>query len=131
MTLAVNIGDTTVTPDHVADYVNAFRVGQALTPSNSPRPSLDQFTNAVTGRLALPDGSERDQAARRAELLGAIGAGLSDLPYAQRAPILAHLAPALAGEGIPSNVVMEFDPTDDALVSSVAQAKTASQLLSR
>lgn len=119
-------------PDYAGDFVNAFKIGEGLAaPSGPSGPALDQFTNAVTSRLQVPDGPLRDQAARRAELLGALGVGLSGLPYPQRIPILNHLAPVLAQEGIPAHVAIGFDPIDEALASSVAQAQTAGDSLNR
>ena len=116
--------------DHVADYVNAFRAGQALsaTGPNGNDP-LSRFTNAITGRLALANEAQANQATRRADLLGAVGIGLSSLPYAQRAAVLAHLAPALEAEGIPADTVTSFNPTDGALSMSIDQARAAKALL--
>ncbi len=114
--------------DHVADYMNAFRAGQAPATPRVDDP-LGQFTNAITGRLALADQAQTDQAARRADLLGAIGIGLSGVPYPQRPAILAHLAPALEAEGIPAEAVTSFDPTDEALSRSIDQARAAKALL--
>lgn len=116
--------------DHVADYVNAFRAGQGLATSRAGSSgSLDQLTNAVTGRLALADPAYAARAARRADLLGAIGLGLSGVTYAQRPAILAHLAPVLEQEGIPANTVTSFDPTDEALSQAIDQAHSAKALL--
>ena len=115
--------------DHVADYMNAFRAGQALATPRAGDDPLGQFTNAITGRLALADQAQTDQAARRADLLGAIGIGLSGVPYPQRPAILAHLAPALEAEGIPAEAVTSFDPTDEALSMSIDQARAAKALL--
>ncbi len=116
--------------DHVADYMNAFRAGQALaTPHAGIDDPLGQFTNAITGRLALASPAQTDQAARRADLLGAIGIGLSGVPYPQRPAILAHLAPALEAEGIPAEAVTSFDPTDEALSMSIDQARAAKALI--
>ncbi len=115
--------------DHVADYMNAFRAGQALATPRAGDDPLGQFTNAITGRLALADQAQTDQAARRADLLGAIGLGLSGVPYAQRPAILAQLAPALEVEGIPVEAVTSFDPTDEALSMSIDQARAAKALL--
>lgn len=115
--------------DHVTDFLNAFRAGQSLATAPSPNDPLSQFTNAITGRLALADQAQTDQAERRAELLGAIGMGLIGVPYAQRPGILAHLAPALEAEGIPAATVTSFDPTDEALSMSVDQARAAQALI--
>ncbi len=115
--------------DHVADYMNAFRAGQALATPRAGDDPLGQFTNAITGRLALADQAQTAQAARRADLLGAIGLGLSGVPYPQRPAILAHLAPALEAEGIPAEAVTSFDPTDEALSMSIDQARAAKALL--
>ena len=116
--------------NHVSDYANAFLAGQALaTPRAGSNDPLDQFTNAITGRLAMADQAQTDQAARRAELLGAIGMGLSGVPYPQRPAILAHLAPALEAKGIPAEAVTSFDPTDEALSMSIDQARAAKALL--
>ncbi len=113
--------------DHLGDYLNAFRIGQTLAaPSADP---LDPFTNAVTGRLALAGQAQSDQAARRAELLDAIGTGLTSVPYQQRSAILGHLAPALEAEGIPSAALTGFDPTDEALPMSVDQARATKALI--
>ena len=87
------------------------------------------MTNALTGRLGFADSDQRDQAARRAELLATLGTGLSALPYAQRPSVLAHLAPALAKEGIPLQSIREFDPTDEALALSVHRAQAVTGLL--
>ena len=116
-------------PDYIGDYLTAFQAGQALTPSDPLSPSLDYLTNALTGQIATSSVRQRDQATRRAELLGAIGAGLGSVPYAERPAILAHLAPALANEGIPTKAVVGFDPTDDAINSSIQQAHVATNLL--
>ena len=116
--------------NHVADYVNAFRAGQALaTPVAGANNTLGQFTNAITGRLAVANPAQADQAARRADLLGAIGVGLIGVPYPQRPAVLAHLAPALVAEGIPAGTVTGFDPTDEALSLSIDQARAAKVLL--
>jgi hypothetical protein len=116
--------------DHVADFVNAFHAGQSLATAPTSRSDpLFQFTNPITGKLALADQAQTDQAARRAELLGAIGMGLTGVPYAQRPAILAHLAPALEAEGIPAATVTGFDPTDEALSLSVDQARAAQALI--
>jgi hypothetical protein len=120
----------TAPSEHVADYVNAFRAGQTLA-SPGANNSLAQFTNAITGRLALANQAQTDQAARRADLLGAIGVGLSGVPYPQRPAMLAHLAPALEAEGIPAGTVTSFDPTDAALSMSIDQARAAKVLLDR
>ena len=118
-------------PDHLSDYANAFRMGRAMATSTpAPDVTLDQLTNAVTGRLAIANGAQRDQAVRRAELLGAIGIGLTRLPYEERAAVLAHLAPALENEGVPSKVALGFDPTDEALETAIGHAHAASALLS-
>ncbi len=118
-----------IAPDHLADCVTAFRVGRTLAPPASSAPTLDELTNAVTGRLAIADSAQREQAVRRAELFGAIGVGLGGTPYAQRASILAHLAPALTSEGIPPEVIAKFDPTDEALAMSIDRAQAAARLL--
>jgi hypothetical protein len=116
--------------DHLADYVNAFRTGQALaTPVAGATDPFGQFTNAITGRLALANQAQANQAARRADLLGAIGVGLKSVPYSQRPAVLAHLAPALDAEGIPSETVTSFDPTDEALSMAIDQARAAKVLL--
>ena len=126
---AMTDASASATPDHIGDYVAAFRVGQTLAPSAPPPPTLDQLTNAITGRLAIADSAQRDQAARRAELFGAIGMGLSNVPYAQRPSILAHIAPALANEGVPFQSVVDFDPTDEALALAVDRTQAVSRLL--
>jgi hypothetical protein len=120
----------TAPSDHVGDYMNAFRAGQGLaSPGAGANSAFDQFTNAITGRLALANPAQMDQATRRADLLGAIGVGLSGVPYSQRAAILAHLAPALEAEGVPAVTVTSFDPTDEALSMSIDQARAAKALL--
>ncbi len=121
----------TTAPDHVGDYLNAFRAGQRLTPSARPNPVPEFLATATAGPLATLSGAERDQAGRRAELLGAIGVGLSNVPYDQRPSILAHLAPALESEGIPAQAVTGFDPTDEALDLSIKHAKAAAGLLKK
>jgi hypothetical protein len=55
--------------------------------------------------------------------------GLTGVPYAQRPAILSHLAPALEAEGIPAATVTSFDPTDEALLMSVDQARAAQTLI--
>jgi len=63
-------GSALTAPNYAGDFVNAFKIGEGLAaPSGPSGPALDQFTNAVTSRLQVPDGPLRDQAARRAELL--------------------------------------------------------------
>ncbi len=117
-------------PDHLSEFQNAFRMGQSLAPSSAgPSVPLEPFTNSLTGRLALIDQAHTEQAARRAELLGAIGVGLSSVPYAQRPGILAHLAPVLDAEGISAQTVTAFDPTDEALAASIGQARAAQALI--
>jgi hypothetical protein len=117
-------------PDHAAEFLNAFRAGQSVaSTSPSGNAALDPFTNSITGRLALADQAQMDHAARRAELLEAIGVGLSGVPYSQRPGILAHLAPALDAEGIPAQTVTSFDPTDEALSMSIDRARAAHALL--
>lgn len=117
-------------PDHLSEFLNAFRVGQSLAPSSEGAGApLDPFTNSFTGRLALADQAQTQQAARRAELLDAIGVGLSSVPYAQRPGILAHLAPVLDAEGISAQAVTAFDPTDKALSESIDQARAAHALI--
>ena len=117
-------------PDHLSEFQNAFRMGQSLAPSSADTSvPLQRFTNSLTGRLALIDQAQTVQAARRAELLGCIGVGLSSVPYAQRPGILAHLAPVLDAEGIPAQSVTAFDPTDEALSASIDQARAAQALI--
>jgi hypothetical protein len=127
-----SVSETAGTPpsNHVRDFVNAFRAGQTLaTPQGDVKAPLDEFTNAITGRLALADPAQTRQAARRAELLGAIGAGLGRVPYCERPAILAHLTPVLIAEGIPASAIAKFDPTDEALSLSVDQARAAKALI--
>ena len=130
MTNAMSVISAISAPNPIADYLNAFRTGQALaTEVRSSGASASRPTDPGPDELLALDGPQRAQAARRADLLHALGIGLSGMPYSLRTPILAHLAPALSAEGVPLQVVTDFDPTDEALASSIAQARAAGELL--
>jgi hypothetical protein len=51
-----------------------------------------------------------------------VGRGLAALPYAQRAPALAHLAPRLAATGLSPQIIAGFDPTDANLAAAASAA---------
>ena len=88
-----------------------------------PAPTVGPLTIA---RLA-PE--QRAAAARRAEVLGAIGQGLAGRPYGERRALLKHLTPQLARQGLPPDAVSGFDPTDANLAGVVAQAAKLRGLL--
>jgi hypothetical protein len=116
MSDGVNIDWSLAKPsqDFVGDYANAFQVGRTLAAASPPdgRPNL-----AKTIAGLPPEG--RAQAARRAEIIGAIGQGLCDYPYGQRRSVLAHLSDDLATQGLPPEAIAGFDPTDDNLAQLV------------
>jgi hypothetical protein len=92
----------------------------------------DDF-NAMTGPtpVARLTPGQQAAAARRAEILGAIGQGLAGRPYGERRALLAHLTPQLAAGGLPPAAVAGFDPTDANLAGVVAQAAQLRGLLSQ
>jgi hypothetical protein len=111
------------TPDYAGRYENAFEAGRRLASQTRAPNALDPSTpNAPAPPPAL-SGPARKAAAERAELLGAIGAGLQGAPYAARPSILAHMAPALAARGVAPQTIARFDPTDDNLSAAVTQAR--------
>ncbi len=92
-------------PDYLGEFANAFHVGRSLSDSR------DQPAVRVEG-----------VAQRRAEIYSTIGAALLGQPYAERRAILAHLSPALEKEGLSRAAIARFDPTDDAIASSIQSA---------
>ncbi len=115
-------------PDHLGDYVNAFRAGRALAAETTVAPGLSTATAPPASPPTLND-AQRAEAARRAEIFCAVGTGLASVRYPQRASILAHMTQALANQGVPADVVGNFDPTDAALAASIEQARAVSQTL--
>ncbi len=119
----------------MATYVNAFQAGQALRARAAPPPDA---SNTMTGAPALGDTrariaalspEQKIAAGRQAEILGAIGRGLSAVPYGQRRSVLAHMTPALAARGVAPELVSGFDPTDQNLASAVRSAEAVGALL--
>jgi len=131
-------------PDYVGDYVNAFNVGRGMARpaalvaagnafeaapgaaggSVAPTPDED-----LAERVGGMNPAERARAGRQAELLGAIGAGLAGVPYAQRRSVLVHMTPALAARGVDPAQIAAFDPTDANLGTAVARARSLAGLL--
>jgi len=110
------------TPDYAGTYANAFETGRKIAARTAAPNALDPASPGPASPLAL-SGPARDAAAERAELLGAIGAGLQGVPYAARPSILAHMAPALAARGVAPQAIASFDPTDDNLAAAVREAR--------
>jgi hypothetical protein len=108
------------TPDYAGTYKNAFDTGRVIAAKTA---SANALAPAAPPVSALT-GPARAAAAERAELLGAIGAGLQGVPYAARPSILAHMAPALAARGVSPQAIARFDPTDDTLAAAVREART-------
>ncbi len=118
--------------DPVGDYVNAFKVGQSLKAqagSNAfaPQPPATAVPPAADPPspewLQSLGGAQRLQASQQAEILGTLGQGLANLPYASRGAVLAHLAPVLAARGLPPAAIAAFDPTDANLAEITASAR--------
>ena len=107
--------------NHVADFGNAFRVGQTLA---NARPATPQTVTPSSPPSVAEAETQRLQGSRRADVLGALGAGLLSLPYPERSSVLAHMQPVLEREGFPASIIAKFDPTDDALAAATEQAKT-------
>ena len=101
-----------------------------LDPAGSA-PAANAFASNPTmqDRIAALDNAGRTGAARQAEILGNVGAGLAAMPYAQRRAVLEHMAPALAARGLPMSAIAAFDPTDNNLASVLAQTRSAADLL--
>ncbi|HWE98688.1 MAG TPA: hypothetical protein VG248_02725 [Caulobacteraceae bacterium] len=119
--------------DPLGDYANAFGLGRriaALPPAAGgtnamARGTADAGPADPIGALAP---AQRATAARRAELRGAMAAGVIQRPYEERRAIIAHLAPALQAQGMTAAAIGSFDPTDEALAGL---RQTAAGLLER
>jgi hypothetical protein len=121
MTDAVDFG-ALKTPDYLGDYTNAFRVGQGMAGGTKMNAfNVNGETDPGRGIAALAP-EARAAAARRAEVLAAVGRGLASRPYAERRAIIAHLTPQLVGQGVPAAELVEFDPSDENLAAAVGQA---------
>jgi hypothetical protein len=121
MTDAVDFG-ALKTPDYLGDYTNAFRVGQGMAGGTKMNAfNVNGETDPGRGIAALAP-EARAAAARRAEILAAVGRGLASRPYAERRAIIAHLTPQLVGQGVPAAELVEFDPSDENLAAAVGQA---------
>ena len=108
-------------PDFIGDYVNALQAGRSLA-----RPTPPPKDPAAA--IAALDAQGRAGAARRAQIVGAVGIALKQAPYFQRRSILAHMAPDLAAHGLAADAVAAFDPTaanidaQPAIAGSLAQS---------
>ena len=119
-------------PDYAGDYVNAFQAGRKLAGEQvvgnamAPDPPAGA---SLADRIAGMSDEARAGAARQAEILGAVAAGLKGHPYTERPALLAHLAPALAARGLPPQAIAAFDPTDDNLDATAASAQALGGML--
>lgn len=118
--------------DPVGDYVNAFKVGhslktQVVSNAFAPRPPATDAPQTADPPsqewIQSLGGAQRVQASQQAEILGTLGQGLANLPYASRGAVLAHLAPALTARGLPPAAIAAFDPTDENLAEITASAR--------
>ncbi|HXV00666.1 MAG TPA: hypothetical protein VG166_09220 [Caulobacteraceae bacterium] len=108
-------------PNIAGEFANAFQAGRRLAAPPASANALTGDARSADAIAALsPD--QRAAAARRAELLGAVGRGLIGRPYEERRPLLAHLAGPLAAQGLGPRAVANFDPTDDNLAAAISQA---------
>lgn len=73
---------------------------------------------AAIGKMSAQD---RAEAKARADALGNAAFGLKKMPYEQRRPALAAMAPQLAPLGITPEQLAAFDPTDQAIDAQVTQ----------
>ena len=128
--------------DYVGDYTNAFAVGRKLAgqqiAGNAMRAAAPRRVLASSVRAPTPDPvaamteAQRAAAADRADILANMAVGLKSRPYDERAAVLAHLAPALAGQGFAPEVVRAFDASDENLEAVAASARALSgQLTAR
>ena len=65
---------------------------------------------------------QRAQLKESQDALAAVGAHLQTLPYEQRKQELMRLAPELAAHGVTQQMITGFDPTDQVIGATVAQA---------
>ncbi len=111
-------------PNYVADYVNAFKVGQslqqqqALAGAGNPSPaaaSADQEDTAAS--LASMSASQRQQAVGRTEMLASMLAGLrgASTDPMQRLAMARHIAARNPSLGIAPSAVSPADVTDAGL----------------
>ena len=106
--------DVNIRPDFVGDYQNAFRAGQSLGGGGR--------ASASASRIKPNDGRRSTRPWARAFSIGRTGSA---------APILTHLAPALAKEGLSREAIASFDPTDGAIARSMESARTVGAGASR
>lgn len=109
----------------VIEMYYAFETGRRLAAAQRPAvwnafapPPLARAPDPDSVAMARLDGlsgEARVQAARRTELLVSLASALAGRAYAERRAILDHMAPDLAAQGLPAQMVSAFDPTDENL----------------
>jgi hypothetical protein len=68
---------------------------------------------------------QRKQLGETATVLTPIYRQLAEMPYEERKPFLASIAPRLIARGIPENVIAGYDPSDANLQADIALGKKA------
>jgi len=102
---------------------------------SAPGPEVNAMTGGAADpgplaqRLAALGPAQRAATARRMEMLGAISQGLAGRAYAERRAILGHMAPQLAGEGVPPAMIAALDPTDANLAAAAGEAEAVRGML--
>lgn len=121
-------------PDYVGNYMNAFAAGRKMAGQQIAGNAMTADPPAgasLADRIAGMSDEARASAARQAEILGAVAAGLKGHPYTERRALLTHLAPALAARGLPPQAIDAFDPTDDNLDATAASAQALGGMLAQ
>jgi hypothetical protein len=95
-------------------------------PKPSPTRFLADIARSGQGQLAMQlwektrqmSKEERDNAVAAYDAMDSAFATLATVPYEQRKPLIAQLAPGLIARGVPEATIANFDPTDDAVTAA-------------
>ena len=80
-------------------------------------------------QLAQMDEQQKAQALERNNTLARAAMSVRQVPYEQRKQVLMQQAPVLAQMGIDTDMLAQFDPTDDAINGVMSQVMELDQLL--
>jgi len=94
-----------------------------LSGARSAALGIGDFDSAK--QLAAMSEDQRKQLGETATVLTPIYRQLEEMPYEERKPFLASIAPRLAARGIPADVIAEYDPSDANLQADIALGKKA------
>ena len=91
--------------------------------------SAEMYRQQYADQIAQMDERTKAEAAQRADTLARTAASLRNVPYEQRRMALQQSMPVLQSMGIDADMIGQFDPTDQAIDSVLAQTLPLADLL--